>query len=162
MEGNEHRISTSRMVKALALLALVAGALLFFHESRRLESARTQASAHSEEVHLSTRIFVDWLDAGAVDRKLDAMTLRRVALLEVARATRAQNTAALCALTGALLFLLANAARSLREGVVRLPDTSLDIDPRRKLDSKASRTRSRKPRGHSPRSSLELLRQPMG
>lgn len=158
------RLSMMQLVIAVGIVSIMGGLLAFAHATSRLREAEEQATLQAGEVQLATRVFVDWLMVDAVDRKLDAMTLRRVALLEHARAARLRGLALLSMLIGAVLLLLANAARILREGVVRMPDSTWAQD----VSSENSRQQSRrkaargvqKIRAGSARQRLELLRHP--
>ena len=154
------RISETRLVIIVALIFISLGALGFGHATSRLRAAESVAEHHTGEVHLSTRIFFDWLDPASIDHKLDSMTLRRVALLEASRAHRLQGISLLALLAGCSFLLLANAARILEEGVTRLPDQSWEDGAVARAGRKQAKARLQRIRAGSGGYGFELLRQP--
>lgn len=157
------RLTTIRAVVALALLGLLGSAIVLTHATMRVWEANELAATRTEQVHDATLVFVDWLATEAVDRKLDAMTLRRVALLEATRAHRIQGLAGLTVLLCSVLLLLAHTARLVHSGVERLPDVSLATDTT-SLSKKRRRSsnRGRKTAANLKHLGLELSRHPVG
>ncbi len=105
---------------------VIGGAIALAHGTQRVNRATAAATKETQEVHAATSIFLDWLKADAIDRQLDAMTLRRLHLLDAAAARRIQGLGLLALLVGVVGFLLAYAANTLQRGILRLPDTTMD------------------------------------